>query len=186
MSGPCPGDGWDCHRRPFHYRPGDVGAAQALPNRPECCIDGVAATAEQGLRSTPAGGQVHDIHAVEAHWFYLPFEVTRSHEIGLVAGHWGPRRQGRIGGAFRLITAGTPLNQIMPTQNPVDRAQGRQRPDVLVLQLHRIAWAPQNWACWSSLRRVNFTCSSTALAVRPGLARGRLDLSRYQVGSAGS
>ena len=60
------------------------GHPQALPNRPECCIDGVAATAEQGLCSTPAGGQVHDIHAVEAHWFCLPFEVTRSHEIGLV------------------------------------------------------------------------------------------------------
>ena len=111
------------------------GHPQALPNRPECCIDGVAATAEQGLRSTPAGGQVHDIHAVEAHGFCLPFEVTRSHEIGLVAVIGGHRRQGRIGGAFRLITAGTPLNQIMPTQNPVDRAQGRQRSDVLVLQL---------------------------------------------------
>ena len=61
--------------------------------------------------------------------------MTRSHEIGLVPVIGGPRRQGRIGGAFRLITAGTPLNQIMPTQNPVDRAQGRQRPDVLVLQL---------------------------------------------------
>ena len=63
------------------------GHPQALPNRPECCIDGVAATAEQGLCSTPAGGQVHDIHAVEAHWFCLPFEVTQVPRNRPGAGH---------------------------------------------------------------------------------------------------